>query len=548
MTKQELQNILEHLLSLSGENEVIEFKEAKNNFDFKELGKYFSALSNEANLKGHTHAWLFFGINNKNQIVGTQYRPSRNDLDHLKYELAEKVNNRLTFIEIYELITPQGRVLFFQIPAAPRGIPTSFGGFWYGRDGESAGPLNIQEIEQIRAQTIHSDWSALIVPNASISDLDPDAIVKARQEYIKKYPSKISDIESWNNITFLNKARLTINGNITNAALILLGKEEAHHFLSPSVAQITWILKGDDNIEKDYEHFSMPFILNSDKVLQKIRNLKYRYLPDNTLFPTEITQYEPYVIREALHNCIAHQDFTLHQRINLIEFPEHLIFENAGSFLPITIENVIEQDAPQRFYRNKFLCDAMVNLNMIDTIGSGIKKMFTYQRNRFFPLPDYDFSDPNSVKVKILGKILDKNYTQLLINNTQLDLKTIILLDRVQKNKPISEEDVRLLKAEDLIEGRKPNYFVAAHIAKVAGEKAAYIRNKAFDDKYFKDLIIEFLSKFKSGTRTDFENLLLSKMSDVLTVKQKSDKVKNILQALKKENKIRLNGKDWSLN
>src|SRR5690242_19451450 len=117
MTQSELHHILSQLQSLPGETEVVEFKEAKNNFDFKNLGKYFSALGNEANLKGRPHAWLVFGIENKHfSIVGSQFRPNRKDLDHLKEEIADKVTNRITFIEIYELAHANGRVVLFKIP------------------------------------------------------------------------------------------------------------------------------------------------------------------------------------------------------------------------------------------------------------------------------------------------------------------------------------------------------------------------------------------------------------------------------------------------
>ena len=65
MTTQELNDILNRLCGLEAENEIVEFKEAKSNYDFTKLGKYFSALSNEANLKGKPFGWLVFGIEDK---------------------------------------------------------------------------------------------------------------------------------------------------------------------------------------------------------------------------------------------------------------------------------------------------------------------------------------------------------------------------------------------------------------------------------------------------------------------------------------------------
>ncbi|HHT9146811.1 MAG: putative DNA binding domain-containing protein [Ignavibacteria bacterium] len=538
MTEDELKKLLDEFLALPSETEWLEFKEAKDNYDFNKLGEYFSALSNEANLKGKPYGWLIFGIDNKTRnIVGTHYRPHRNNLDSLKLGIANKTTNRITFMEIHELHLPKGRVIMFQIPAAPKGIPIAWEGHYYGRDGQSIGALNLQEIEQIRNQVKTYDWSAQICDGATIHDLNKDAIIKAREKYKEKSPQKRPEVNEWDDVVFLNKAKITIHDKITRTAIILLGKEESEHFLSPSVAKITWILKGENDLEKDYEHFGPPFLLNSDAVYNKIRNLKYRYLLNNTLFPTEITQYEPYVIREALHNCIAHQDYELKGRIHVMEKPDELIFANLGSFIPGSIEKVIEQNAPQEYYRNQFLVNAMVNLNMIDTIGSGIKKMFTLQRNRHFPMPDYDLSEPDKVKVRILGKVLDENYTKMLINNTNLDLKTVIYLDKVQKKEKLTKDEFKILKAQKLIEGRYPNLFVVAKIAAVTGDKASYIKNRAFDDEHYKKMIFEFIKKYDSASRRDIDKLLMDKLSNVLDEKQKQNKVKNLIYEMSKKDK-----------
>ena len=543
MNEQQIQLILEDLLSLPSETEVVEFKEAKNNFDFKDLGKYFSALSNEANLNNKDCAWLIFGINDKKKIVGTNYRPIRKDLDKLKYEIAEKTNNRLTFIEIYELQTNDGRVILFQIPPSPKGIPTSFYGFFYGRDGESVGPLNINEIERIRGQVTTKDWSMGICFGASINDLDDEAIAKARDNYKIKNPRIKAEVDTWDDITFLNKAKLTINGSITNACIILLGKPESEHYLAPAIARITWVLKTIDNNEKDYEHFTCPFILSIDKVFGKIRNLKYRYIKNGTLFPEEVDRYAPYNIKEALSNCIAHQDYTLSGRINVIEIEdEQLIFSNLGEFLPGSIENVLEDDQPPIFYRNNFLVQAMVNLNMIDTIGSGIKRMFNSQRERFFPMPDYDLTG-GKVKAVITGKVLDFEYAKVLARNPDLSLEEIILLDKVQKKIDLSDNEIQKLKVRKLIEGRKPNFIISENLAVQTKQVGAYIKTRGFDKEYYKKLIIEFIKKNKHGSsKKDIRVLLWSKLPDVLTDDQKENKISNVLKELRQEGKIKNTG------
>ena len=549
MTKEELYKLLNELRSLPSETEWVEFKEAGNSYHFNKLGRYFSALGNEANLKQKQQGWLIFGVEDKTRkIIGTHYRPDRSKLDSLKSEIANKTTNRITFTEIHELLLPEGRrVIMFQIPAAPRGIPVAWEGHYYGRDGESLGALNIQEIEQIRNQDREYDWSAQICKDATIDDLEPQAIAKAREQFKEKNKSSstitLNEVDSWEEITFLNKAKVTIQGKITNAAILLLGKEESASLISPSVAKMSWILKDKGNIELDYEHFGPPFLLNVEKLFSRIRNLTYRTLPSGTLFPMEATQYDPWVIREVIHNCIAHQDYGLSGRINVVENPASLIFTNAGSFLPGSIEKVIGQDAPQEIYRNPFLAEAMVQLNMIDTRGGGIKKMFKVQMERFFPLPDYDLKEPYRVKVHIRGEIIDEKYSRLLIDNADLDIWTVILLDKVQKRVQITKDEHSRLKKQRLIEGRYPNLFVAAKIASATGMKARHIRDRGFDKKYYQDMILALIREHGPVKRQDIDELILPKLPEVLSQKQKKAKIHNLLFELSvKMNKIKNTG------
>lgn len=236
-----------------------------------------------------------------------------------------------------------------------------------------------------------------------------------------------------------------------------------------------------------------------------------------------------------MHNCIAHQDYRLAGRINLVETPDHLIFTNLGHFLPQSIKAVLQHDAPQEFYRNRFLAEAMVNLNMIDTIGSGIKKMFITQKNRFFPMPDYNLSQSNKVEVRISGKVLDENYTRLLINRTDLDLDTVMLLDQVQKREKLSNEEVKQLRAKKLIEGRQPNLHLSAQIAEITGDRTAYIKNRAFNKDYYKSFVLSFLAQYKSATRKEIDELLMDKFSDMLNEEQKRKKVDNLLYEMSKK-------------
>lgn len=537
----------------SFESEVIEFKEARTNYSFNDIGKYFSALSNEANLRGLQEAWLVFGVSDDKRYVGTEFRKQGN-LQSLKKEIVNGTNERLTFLEIYELTIEKCRVIAFQIPPAIRGIPTTWQGAAYAREHESISPLPMNKVDLIRSQ-IGMDWSKEIVEDATIEDLDEEAVKKARELFSKRQSDRKKAQEVLRNLSdieVLNKAGITIKGKITRTALLLLGKSESKYFFDGFIPRITWTLYNADNSVKAYEHFDIPMLLAVDKVYSKIRNEKYRYITEQqTLFPDEVDQYEPELIKEIINNCIAHQDYRLRGKINVEEFEDRLVFINEGAFIPESIEQALQPGYKPPYYRNVFLCNAMVNLYMIDTNSMGIPMMYQIQRDKCFPLPTYDLNTINRVKVTVYGKILDKNYTQLLRSDADLNMRTVFLLDQVQKQETVSKENFKELKKLGLVEGRYPNIFVSFKVADIVGQKATYVRNKGLDDDICKQLIVKALESMGEASKQELMDVLEKALPDVLSKEQKSKKVSNLLQAMKRESLIVTKGKNkyakWSL-
>ena len=536
MDQAALSTLLTQLVS-SWEDEVTEFKRGKDGFPSSDLGQYVSALANEANLRGRERAWLVLGIDNKTRkVVGTTYKQ---DAAHLQADKMQIVTGTGSFTvrDIHVLNHEGGRVIFFEIPAAPRGIPIGWNGHYYGRAGESLVALGQDKLDEIRAQTLGADWTAQLVEGAAIDDLDPQALKVARERFAAKRANRISaeEVAGWSEITFLDRAKLTQGGRVTRAALLLLGQAEAAWKLSPHPAEITWALEGE---ERAYEHFGPPFLLTSSQVYGRIRNIQLRLLPDNELLAHEVAKYDQKVVLEALHNCIAHQDYVGSARIIVTERPDRLLFENEGGFFEGEPDDYILGDRVPRRYRNPFLINAMTELNMIDHMGYGIQDIYRRQRERFLPLPDYDLSQPNVVRLTIHGRVVDPAYSQLLMQQTGLPLADVLALDRVQKHLPVSEEAVRHLRQKRLIEGRKPNFFISARVADATAQRARYIKTRPFDDLHYEEMIVGFLRKFQPASRKEIDELLWDKLSEALDDKQKKNKIANLLSDLRIEGRI----------
>ena len=532
------------------ESEVVEFKKAEKNFDFDDLGRYFSALSNEANLRGLDFAWLIFGYDEKkHEIVGTSYKNGESALNNLKHDFAQHTTDGQTFREIVPIEVDGKRILMFKIPASPRNIVMKWKGIAFGRDGESLKPLNQSKMDEIRHQTPEPDWSAELVPNATIDDLDEVAIAKARKMF-KKVHSRIpaEEVNRWSTEEFLSKCELMVDGKLTRAAIILLGKMFSDSKLRPAVAEVTWTLRDEKQDVVDYEHFSVPFILTVDEILAKIHNLTLRELPGGTLFPDTMKQYDDYTIREALHNCIAHQDYTLRQRINFVENPGFLYYANGGSFIPGTLENALATNGPQRFFRNACLCKAMVHFNMIDTVSRGIKKMFTEQMERRFPMPDYEIdNEKKEVAVRIYGNAINERYTKLLKDNDNLTLHDCISLDAIQKGHRIDEEIAQDLLKRGLIEGEASNYIISLGVAKASKQLPGYTRVRGLERDKLKQMILQYIQNAGSdGAKRDaILEYLQGTLPSRNTYEQNETLIYHLLSELRKAGLIEANGKIW---
>jgi len=538
MNNCQLKDLVDELLQHGKELSWLEFKR-NDATDNQRLGKYISGLANAANIAHELFGYLFFGIDDTTlKVVGSNFNYSsrKEKGSELDFYIRKNLTSHAGF-EYFICDYDGKQVEIFQILAAGT-IPVAFENEEYIRIGSHLTVLK-KYPDLLRAiLNSHIDWSAQVNTNACIEDLDTDAIALARRKFSDKSINKafFKDIANWSDIQLLDKMKITVNGKITNAAILLLGKPESAHLLSPHVAQITWKL---DTEEKGYEHFGMPLFLEVNSVLSKIRNVVYKFFPDNQLVSVEVMKYDSEVILEALNNCIAHQDYRRNERIVVVEKINKVEFINGGSFFE---GNAIDYSAgtiTPRNYRNRWLAEAMVNLGMIDALGYGIHKMFNSQRNRFFPLPDYTKSSFNEVVLEIYGHTIDENYSKILIEqNDELSLAEVILLDKVQKGQTINDDDAKILKKKNLIEGRKPNYYIGAKIAKTTGQKADYTKNKGLDKQYYLDLIIKAIEQHGNVSRNDIDKLLWKKLPDILDEKQKKNMIGNLISELRMKEMI----------
>lgn len=509
-----------------------EMKNLKNSFNGHEGEDIMSYVSGIANMDG---GHLVIGVKDQTlDIVGTDLSNFNLTSETAVLKIKENCTNVSSeglFIDEYITEDTQKTVWVIHIPKhLPRKPVYAHKKAWQRIKSSLVVLTPEREAVILKEEIQRMDWSAQIVENATLKDLDPEAIAVALEGFCQRYPEKAEMAKNWDIEIFLDKAKLTINRQITKTALLLLGKEESAHYLN-HIAQMVWRLRTEK--ENAGELFNPPFLLSTSRLMEKIRNYRIKIFPNNSLIPAEIWKYDTKTILEALHNCIAHQDYTCNERIIVTEEQEQLTFENAGSFYDGSYEEYIEGKKTPRSYRNTFLVQAMVNLKMIDTQGYGIHEMYCRQKERFLPMPDYDLSDGFHVKLIVPGKVINQEYSLLLMENAHLDLGTTVLLDSLQKGKPLSDDAIASLRKLKLIEGRKPNIHISKKVAQAAHQEVQYTDMKGFDDQYYKDLIVKALTEHRSLKRLDFDKLIINKLPSILSETQKKNKVGNLLKMLR---------------
>ena len=593
MTESELQNLIN---KLKQENEIpwIEVKDSLG--DLVKIGETISALANSASWKNQEYGYLIWGLENDTwKFTNTKFdlkKKKKGNEDGWNWILG-KTKKRVYFEE-FEFNIKGNRIYVLKIKNCEND-PVEFDDISYIRIKSSNDKLknhkeilrqilnkfdklkkenkiNKKEIGEIIGKAVKKiitkednlvnnetkpayDWSAQVCEGATIQDLDKEAIEKAKKQAIEKATgSKKEILESCEtDLEFLDKARITKNGQITNTAMILLGKEERAFDLIPfsQALEIIWVdmLTGQ---KREGGKFYPPFILSVDDLASQIRISKHDYMERIGGQPTTnrkfVPQYELKSIREALHNCIAHQDYQDNKRVVLEEYADKLYFKNGG-YSKISDEEyqkmITDTFTPQD-YRNEFLVRAMDTINMIERLGSGQKSIFDYARKVFLPLPDR-VSDvlKNRFEYTIYGSKIDEAFAQILQDRKDLDIGMVLLLDRVQKyakgitDKQISRDQHKILKDQRLVEGRYPKLYLSAEIMEVLGKSEEYTKISMENDfrNLFEEAILRHINKFDEIQANQVYQFAMEKFSDLVKNKSESkikSDINNSRQKLKK--------------
>jgi len=515
------------------EDERLEFKEAKTQFDSHKLTRYCVALANEGGGR------LILGVTDKRprRVVGTAVG---RDLSALKREQSQRVGLR---IDAHELAHPNGRVLVVSIPCRPIGTPIEYRGAYWMRRGEDLVPMSPEVLQQIFAEA-QPDYSAEICVKATVDDLDPEAIEKLRSLWIEA--SGNTNLSNLDAAQLLEDAELTLDGQITYAALILLGTRKA---LGRHLAQAETIFEyrsSEASIPSQQRvEFREGFLLYLDKLWELIdlRNEVHQF--QDGLFRRSIRSFNEGTVREALLNALAHRDYRLGGSIFVRQSAARLEIVSPGGFPPgITAENLIWKQAP----RNRRVAEILGRCDLVERSGQGADLMFSTCIQESKPLPDFSRTDDYEVHLLLSGEIQDEHFLRFLERVGRETLSSFVtddflLLDVLHRDAEILERLrtrlhrlVELGVVETKGRGRSTRHLLSERYYRFAGSRGTYTRRKGLDKETNKALLLRHI------LRNEAEGSPLRDLQDVLPSLSRHQ-VQHLLAELKAEEKAHIKGR-----
>ena len=471
------------------EGENIEFKEAKNHFDFEKLVKYACAISNQGGGK------IVLGVSDKRprQVVGStafgqpeQTRKGLMDRLHIKVDFEELYANGL-------------RVLVFIIAERPVGLPVQADGISYWREGDTLCTMPADVQRSIYEESGH-DFSADICPHLTIDDLDIAAIDQFRDKWAKK--ANKTSIKALSVQQLLSDCGAIDDDGVTYAALILFGKKKAiTKYLPQSEIVFEYRSSEASGPAAQREEFRDAFFNIQDDIWERInlRNDKQHY--QDGLFVFDIDTFNEQSTREALLNAVSHRNYQLAGSIFIIQYRERLVVTSPGGFPPgITPDNAINKQSP----RNRRIAEILAQCGLVERSGQGMNLMFENSIKEAKALPSFAGTDAYDVKLTLHGVVLDKSMLVLINRIGAATLESFTTQDFLVLNclahdiavpKALKENQKRLAELGLLEKVEHGKYILSRKYYSSSGKAGVYTRKKGLDQDTKKALLLKHIAE-----------------------------------------------------
>ncbi|MCS6919611.1 MAG: putative DNA binding domain-containing protein [Fimbriimonadales bacterium] len=519
-------------LAKSPEGRCVEFKQARQQISEDEVAKYCVALANEGG------GYLILGVSDRRprQIIGTQAVPEPGETES---QIYRQIGHR---VHIQEFFIENKRVVVVEVPSRPAGTALNFRGAYYMRAGDSLVPMNDSQLRAIYSE-LPTDFSAQICHEASLSDLDEQAVEKFRLLWIRKSGREELALQSMRQL--LSDAELICDDKPTYAALILMGRARSLSRLLPQ-AEIVYEYRatevpGPAAVRREYRQ---GFLSITDELWNEINIRNESQTFQEGFFVFSVPAFDERVVREVILNAVAHRDYRQGGSIFVVQYPNRLEVRSPGGFPSgVSPENIVWEQNP----RNRRIAETLTKCGLVERAGQGYDIIYRTCIEQGKSLPDFSRSTQASVSVSLEGQIRNKDFLRFLqsvdeIRRSQLSVEDYLVLDYIYSDKAIPERLKaridRLISAgmvERIGRGRGVRYILARKLYEMSGQSGVYTRQRGLDRAANKELLLQHIRGV--GER----GAQLEELQQVLPHLSRGQ-IQTLLRNLKQEGKIEVRG------
>lgn len=476
---------------------------------------YVTALCNE---KGGT---MVIGMHDSypHKVTGT--KQCENAIGQLESDIYRDTGIRT---DIYELYEDGKRVLVIDVPPRPRGRVFKFEDVPLMRVGEDLKPMSDEFYLNI-IQEQEPDFSEQYCDGVTIDDLDEEAIDILKDKYAKK--QKNPSFRSLDKYQALSDLSLVFLNKVTNAAILLLGKQEIINRIYPQAKISLEYRTSESNIHFDArEYFDGPYYLMIDKLWSAINTRNGSVPVRSGIYKDyDIPLFNEEVIREALNNAIAHRSYGIQGEIVVKQYPTKMVFVNPGGFPHgVTVDNILYvQSTP----RNRLLADVLSKTGLVERSGQGVDNIYLNTLSEGKPAPDYSKTDDFCVTLILSSQIEDSAFSQYIksiqdslpddAKLTVYDVMTLNTIRQTRNRQTLDKKTVaNLLKAGYIEQRGKTSgtyYILSKEYYEIAGRLSEYSKMTDWDENQVLSMVASFLKKNRTAKMGDFVGLFSGHLS-----------------------------------
>ena len=460
---------INELKTLREREDHIEFKRAEHNYPFAGGKKtdprdrrhcvlgYVVALANERGGR------LVLGMADAypHEVVGSDF--AENETGNLEDEIYERLHIRVRTEELYN--EKGRRVLVITVPSRPIGKALRFEGVPLMRVGESLREMDDAEYFSIISEQ-DPDFSARICEGLTLDDLHEEAIKNMRERIAQKRNRK-DVLTTPINLLLSDLHLLTNDGKLTNAALLLLGKEAMIEKYMPQANVVVEYRTNRSQVRySSREEFRLPIFLAIEKIWAYVNQPACNPLLHINDLPAvlDCRAFNEETVREAVINAMIHRSLQIGSDIFIRLYPDMMEITNPGGFpYGVNIGNILTVNSSPR---SRLMAEVIEKTGLIERSGQGVDLMCANCVKEGKPLPDYSASDDYQVNLRLYGEIPDDAFylfTHDILRDNELSslLNAFdwITLHYVWKGKAENGFEESLMKLNDLGLVMEDTYF-----------------------------------------------------------------------------------------